>query len=545
MDRKKRPEKPAAAAPQPAPSPWSPFTHRAFAVVWTATLISNVGAWMYAAACGWLMTSLNPSPLMVSLVQVATSLPMFLFAMPAGALTDGLDKRRFLIWGEVATTAAAAVFAGLVWLHMITATRLLIFSFLVAAGGALTAPGWQAVTPLLVPKRELQPAVAANSVGINISRVLGPALGGLFLGWFGLAAPFVINAVSNLAVVGALAWWSPPQRASSQLPPEHLWSAIATGLRHARYNGPLAATLIRSGGFFVFASAYWALLPLVARSQIAGGPTLYGILLGVIGAAAVGGALALPWLNRRLGPDRLAVAGALGTAAATALFGLAHDVAVALLASAVAGASWIASLSSLNISAQVALPEWVRGRGLALYVTVMFGALSLGSLIWGEAASRLGVSSALYIAAAGGVAAVMALRRWKLHTGAGLDLSPAMHWPAPITTGDFDHDRGPVLVAVTYRIDPPNREPFLEALKALGRERRRDGSYRWSVFEDPADKTRFVEVFMDDSWLDHLRHHERVTNADRTLEEAVRRFQVGEGPQTSHLLAAQPGRRRR
>jgi MFS family permease len=543
LETDNRPDEPAPAAPRPTPSPWSPFTHSAFAVIWTATLVSNVGSWMYSAACGWLMTSLDPSPLMVSLVQVATSLPMFLFAMPAGALTDGLDKRRFLFWGEVATTAAAAVFAVLVWLHMITATRLLVFSFLVAAGGALTAPGWQAVTPLLVPRRELTPAVAANSVGVNISRVLGPALGGLFLGWFGLAAPFVINAASNLAVVGALAWWRPPKRALSQLPPEHLWSAITTGLRYARYNEPLSATLIRSGGFFIFASAYWALLPLVARSQIAGGPTLYGVLLGVIGAGAVSGALALPWLNRRLGPDRLAVGGTLGTAAAMALFGLAHDLPVALLASALAGASWIASLSSLNISAQIALPEWVRGRGLAIYVTVMFGALSLGSVIWGAAASTLGVSVALYIAAAGGAAAVVVLRRWKLHEGAGMDLSPAQHWPAPITTGDFDHDRGPVLVAVTYHIDPHNRGPFLEAIKALGRERRRDGSYRWSVFEDPADNTRFVEIFMDDSWLDHLRHHERVTNADRSLEAEVRRFQVGEGPETSHLLAATPGRR--
>ena len=529
---------PAHAKPA-ATSPWAPFRHRAFAVIWTATLVSNVGTWMYSSACGWLMTGLNPSPLMVSLVQVATTLPLFLFAMPAGALTDSLDKRKFLAWGEGVITATSAVFAVLVWLKLVTAPVLLIFAFLVAAGGAFTAPGWQAITTLLVPKADLQPAVAANSVGVNVSRAIGPALGGALLGVFGIAAPFVINAVSNLGVIFAMLWWRPPRRRGSSLPPERIWAAIMTGVRYARFSRPLSSTLIRNAGFFVFASAYWALLPLVARNQVSGGPTLYGILLGVIGASAVGGAFALPWLNARLGPDRLVAAGTLGTSAATALFGLAHSAPVALLAGAVAGASWIASLSSLSISAQTALPEWVRGRGLALYVTVMFGSLSLGSLLWGQVATGFGVPRALFAAAAGGAVTAFALRRWKLHGGVGMDLSPALHWPSPVTTGDFDHSRGPVLVTLAYQIDPADRSAFLKALRRLGRERRRDGSYRWRAYEDPAVKGRFVEIFMDDSWTDHLRHHERITNADRELEAAVHRFQVGEGPVTTHLLAVE------
>src|SRR5213592_1168956 len=324
-----------------AASPWSPLGQRPFAVIWTATLVSNIGGWMYAAAAGWLMTSLDSSPLVVSLVQVATTLPIFLFAMPAGALTDSLDKRRFLLWGEGFIAVTSAPMAGLVWLDLVTAPRLLILAFLVSAGDALTAPPWQAVVPLLVPPAELRPAVAANGVGFNISRALGPALGGALVGPFGIAAPFIVNAVSNFGVIGALVWWRAPRHTSSGLPPERLWSAMRTGLRYARFSPPLRDTLIRAAGFFLFASAYWALLPLVARSQLAGGPTLYGILLGGIGASAVAGAFALPWLNTRLGPDRLAVAGALGTAAATALFGLTHDVATALLASVIAGIAWI------------------------------------------------------------------------------------------------------------------------------------------------------------------------------------------------------------
>jgi MFS family permease len=521
-----------------AASPWSPFRQPAFALIWTATLISNIGGWMYSAAAGWLMTSLDSSPLVVSLVQVATTLPIFLFALPAGALTDSLDKRRFLLWGEGFIAVTSALMAALVWLDLVTAPRLLILAFLVSAGDALTAPPWQAVVPLLVPPAELRPAVAANTGGFNISRAIGPALGGALVGAFGIAAPFVVNAVSNFGVIGALAWWRAPRHTRSRLPPERLWTAMRTGVRYARFSPPLRATLFRAAGFFLFASAYWALLPLVARSQLGGGPGLYGILLGGIGASAVVGALALPGLNARLGPDRLAVAGALGTAAATALFGLAHHVPTALLASAMAGVSWMGGLSSLNVSALVALPEWVRGRGSAIYVTVMFGALTLGSLVWGAAASSFGLAPALLVAAGGGAIAVLAQRRWKLQASADLDLSPALHWAPAVTGADFDPTRGPVLVTVTYHIDPKNREPFLKALEDFGRERRRDGAYRWQVYEDPATQGRFVETFLSDSWLDHLRHHERVTKADRALQEALLRFQIGDAPETTHFVAA-------
>jgi MFS family permease len=434
-----------ASNPRHTKSPGSPFRHKTFAVIWTATVVSNVGWWMYTAASGWLMISLNSAPLVVSLVQVANSLPMFLFAIPAGALTDIVDKRKFLIAGEISIAVIATVFAALVWLHLVTPISLLVFAFLVAAGDALTSPAYQAIVPLLVPNSDLPRAVVANSAGVNVSRAVGPALGGALLGAFGIAAPFWINAVSNFGSIGALVWWREPEHSGARLPPEHLLSAIRAGFRYARYNASLIATLIRAAGFLLFASAYWALLPLVVRNQIGGGPMLYGIVLGAIGASAVGGAFLLPWLNDRLGPDRVAAAGTLGTAAATALFGLAHDDLTALAASLLAGVSWMTMLSVLTISAQYALPEWVRGRGLAIYVTVMFGALSLGSAIWGQVATVLGLGPALFIAAAGCAIGIPLLRRWKLQTAKGLDLSPSVHWPLPVMTGDFDAHRGPVM----------------------------------------------------------------------------------------------------
>jgi MFS family permease len=241
-------------------------------VIWTASVVANIGTWMYTAASGWLMTSLAPDPLTVSLVQVAASLPIFLVAIPAGALADIVDRRWLLIAGEAANTVIAAIFAILVAVDLVMPSVLLVFTFVIGGFGALTAPAWQSVTPQLVPKRDLHAAIAANSVGFNVSRAIGPALGGALTAAFGITAPFWINAASNLGINGGLVWWRPPRHGVSHLPAERFSRAIRTGLRHARYNQHLRATLLRAVGFFLFASAYWALLPLVARSQIAAGP---------------------------------------------------------------------------------------------------------------------------------------------------------------------------------------------------------------------------------------------------------------------------------
>ncbi|MGA2087833.1 MAG: MFS transporter [Stellaceae bacterium] len=542
MKRRRAVAKPVASMAATSGSPWSPFRHSAFTVLWTATLVSNVGGWMYSAASGWLMTSLDPDPFTVSLVQVATSLPMFLFALPAGALADIVDRRRFLIGVEILITAISAVFAYLVWIGDVTPVTLLVFTFLAGVAGALEAPAWQAIVPALVTKRDLLPAIVANGVNFNISRVIGPALGGIIVGAWGIVWPFGINAVSNIGVIAGMIWWRSPQKPAWRLPAERFVNANRLGLRYARNNPHLRATLIRVVGFFLFASAYWALLPLVARNQIAGGPELYGALLGAIGGGALIGAFVLPWLRQRLGPDLLAAAGTAGTALAMTLYGLARDPATALAACLIAGISWIAVLSALNVSAQVALPEWVRARGLALYVTVMFGALSVGSVIWGKLGGVLGLPAAHYIAAAGMLLTLAFTGRWKLQTALGIDLAPSMHWSAPVTTHDIDLDSGPVLVSVEYRIDPKNRARFLAALETLGQERRRDGAYRWRVFEDAAEEGRIVETFLVESWLEHLRQHRRVTNADRVVQNAVWRFHVKGTPKVTHLIAADRNR---
>lgn len=520
-------------------SPFSPFRHRVFAVLWTATVVSNIGTWMQNASSGWLMTSLDPDPLAVALVQAATLVPMFLFGLPAGALADIIDRRRMLLAVQTGLAVVTAGFALLVGLGAVTPWSLLAFTFIVGTGAALIAPTWQAIVPQLVPRADLAPAVAANSAGINVSRAIGPALAGVLIGAIGIAAPFWVNALSYAVVIAALWWWRPPPPAATQLPAERFFSAIRLGLRHAAINPHMRATLLRGIGFFVFASAYWALLPLLAREQIRGGPELYGVLLGAIGASAVAGAFLIAPVKRRYGPDGVAASGTIGTALAMILFALARGPLTALAASVLAGASWIAVLATINVSAQVALPGWVRGRGLAVFVTVQFGALAFGSLIWGQVAGIAGLPAAHLAAAAGLLVTLPLTHRWQLQTGAGLDLTPSMHWPTPEVAIDLPEDRGPVVVSVAYRVDPANRDGFLRALNLLGRHRRGDGAFGWGVYEDAADPGRFVEAYYVDSWLDHLRQHERVTEHTRAVQERVNAFHRGDGPpQVTHLIAA-------
>lgn len=507
-----------------AATPWAAFRSRPFAVIWTATVVANVGGWMYAAAAGWLMSTLTTSATLVAMVQVVTTLPMFLLALPAGAISDIVDRRKLLIATELLSTVAAFGFAVIVWLGEATAINLLVFTFVIGIGEALGAPSWQSIVPELVAKPQLRSAIAANSAGINVSRAVGPALGGLLTARLGLAAPFWVNAFANLATIGALLWWRRPEAPTRTLPPERFGSAIRTGLRHARSNDFLKATLVRAAAFFPFASAYWALLPVLVRDRIGGTGSTYGILLGLIGVGAVAGVFVLPTIQDRFGANRAAAYGTLGTAVAMLGFAFATTPLLAGAASLVAGFFWIVVLASLNVSAQTALPEWVRGRGLAVYVTTMFGTMTLGSLVWGKVASMAGLPVALGAAAILLALLVLPTRRFELQRGADVDLSPALHWPTPIVSDDAATGDRPVMVTVEYLIDPQRKPEFLAALSKLGHERRRDGAFAWRAFTDIADDTRVIELFLLESWEEHLRQHQRVTRADAALETTVDGF---------------------
>lgn len=528
----------ATIARPPNASAWAPFAHRAFALLWSATLISNVGTWMHDVGAGWLMTTLNSSPAVVSLVQAATTLPVFLFALYAGTLADRLDKRKMLITVNVVLLGLISVLTVLVHFGLVTPLILILFTLAIGTGTAFMAPAWQAIVPALVPRDALQPAIALNSMGINISRAIGPALAGVLIASVSLSAPFALNAISHVVIIAALVMWSYEDRQAKTTQP--VAGAMLTGLRHVARNGALKATLVRAFAFFLFASAYWALLPLVVQGIEGGDARLYGLLLTLIGTGAVAGALTLPKIRAWLDASNLAAAGTLGTAAAMAILATATAPALASVAALLGGFSWIAVLTTFNVSAQTALPNWVRARGLAINLMVFFGSMAFGSAMWGQVAAATSTSTALLIAAVGLMAGLVLTARFKLGQGETLDLTPSLHWPAPDIALDEDvvAKRGPVRVEVTYRINTKDTDAFLRAIRLWSGERWRDGAYDWQVFQSAEDPALWVETFLVSSWEEHLAQHDRVSNADKDLQEAVHRFDTSDtGPVVRHLIA--------
>ena len=513
------------AQPSPgAPSRLGVFGNLAFTVILIASSLSNVGIAMFDTSMSWLMTNLNPDPIMVSAVQVATMAPMFLLTVPAGALADIVDLRRLLIGAQAAVAVISVVFALLVTGKLATPVNLLLTTFALGAGGALAAPVWQLVTPKLVPKDDLDSAIAVNNASYSVSRAIGPALGGLAIAAFSIAVPFWCYVAGNLAIVAAVVWWRAPRRPKETLPAERFTSAVVTGLRYVRHNRDMDGTLIRAVAFFLFGSAYWALLPLVARSQLHNGAATYGILLGMIGFGSIVGSLGLNRLKERLGPDRLAGLASVGTIAALAMYGAAQGLGLALGASFLAGASWTIMMTTLFVSAQVALPDWVRGRGMAILLTAYFGAMTIGSAVWGKIASVWGLPDTLYVAAAGAFLAMIATWGRKLQTAAALDLTPSLHWRDRVFVQPVDDDQGPVLVTVEYKIDPEDRADFLAQMQEIGFERKRDGAFAWNVFEDTGEVGRVVETFLIQSLLELKHLRARVTKADQIVEAEAHKY---------------------
>lgn len=502
----------------PTASPWAPFRQRTFLVLWLATLFSNVGTWMHDVGAGWLMTSLDPDPGMIAAVQAMTTLPVFLLALPAGALADILDRRRLLLVVNAMMLLAAALLAFQVQGDGVSSQGLLLITFLLGCGAAFLAPAWQAIVPSLLDRSELHAGIALNSMGINISRAIGPALAGLLIAQVGMAMPFLLNALSFLAILAALWWWPGETNPAARLPAERVLPAMVAGLRYARHSPALLRVLLRAAAFFLFASAYWAMLPLVARQQLKGDATLYGALTASVGIGAVLGALLLPRLRRHLSGHYIVLLGSLGTTLVLLVLATSSSALLALLAALLAGASWIATLSSLMIATQGALPDWVRARGLSLYLTVFAGAMAFGSLGWGQLASHLGVTTTLLIAAAGMLGLIPFTSRVRLD-GGGRALQPSRHWPEPAPV-DPAQQTGPVMILVRYRVLSGQEEEFRVLLLRLGESRRRDGGREWHLFREQ-ESGDFVETFVLPSWLEHLRQHERVTEEEAQLQAQI------------------------
>jgi len=529
-----------AGEPAGALSLWAPLKGRLFFWLWLATVVSNVGTWMQDVGASWLMTSLAHAPLWVAMVQVATTLPVLLLAIPAGALADVVDRRKLLLVTQAAMVATALLLAILTMRGGMTPALLLVLTFVIGVGGALTAPAFQAIVPDIVPRSELLSAISLNAMGFHLARAIGPAIGGLVVAAAGAGLNFLLNALSFLGTIGVFWWWEAAQPESS-LPPEDLRGAMRAGLRYARHSPALHAVMARGLVFTFGASVIWALLPLLAREQLSLGPQGYGLLLGSMGVGSVAGAIVLPRVRAYVEPDM--ILGGASVAFALSCFAIAHVThvpAVALLLLP-AGIAWISAASTVNVAAQNSVPAWVRARALSLNLLCIFGGIAGGSACWGLVAGKIGVPLALDAAGAT-LLASLAVARFVRLPDAPVDVRPSpTQWVSDFVEEPSPTD-GPVLVTIEYFIDPSDALRFAHAMVGMRRIRRRDGAIRWSLWSDPARPGRYLESFVVASWVEHMRQHERITRADREIQAIATGFHRGlQPPVVTHYIHAQMG----
>jgi MFS family permease len=521
---------------------FAPLRHPIYLALLTTAFASNIGTWMQDVGSSWLMTSLAPNPVMVSLIQTAVNLPFFLLALIAGALADIADRRRILLFAQYWMLASAGLLGVLTVLHLVTPWTLLALSFTLGLGSALGSPGWQAILPELVERDEIREAITLNSVQYNVARGIGPAIGGVVVAAWGAGVAFLANASSFLGVIGVLLSWRREAK-KSVLPAERVIGAIRAGARYVRYTPALRSVMIRSFLFGIGTSAMWAVLPLVARVEFHLDATGYGLLVAFFGVGAAVAGFTLTRIRHLLSADRVANFGGLGFAAVNAAIATTHNVHVLWLATFVAGGAWVSSTTMYNSSAQMSLASWVRGRALAMYLLMLQGGLAIGSLGWGYLAARIGIRNALEINALFMLVAILAALYFSLSSAENFDPKPWVHWDLPVIHEELDSERGPVVITIEYRIELPRAGEFERAMHMLETIRRRDGAIAWGIYSDVSEPTRYLESFMVETWGEHLRQHYRLTISDTDLETYIRSFHVGpEPPVTTHFVAPPPFR---
>lgn len=518
----------------------APLRVAAFRALWLATMVSNFGWLVQSVGAAWLMTSLSGRADMVALVQAAVQAPILVISLLAGAAADVLDRRRVLLTAQLWMLVASVLLAALTAAGYIGPWSLLGLTFALGLGAALQGPAYQAVVRELIPGEEFAAAVTLNAVSFNFARAAGPALGGAIVATAGAGAAFALNALSYAPLILVLLLWRRPSP-REELPRERVGPAIVTGLRYVAETPAIRTAVLRSALFAFGAAAALALLPLVARDLLGGGPIIYGVLLGAFGAGAMAGAFLVHPMRHRFGAEPVATALTAVFGLALLTLGLVPPLPVVIAALAGAGAAWLGSFSTFNIAVQTVSAFWVQARVFALYQTVMFGAMALGSWLWGEVAHAFGLTTTLLLVGAVMLSSLAASLRWRLPTGPAPDLRPLPRSPEPAVVLDLDPEEGPVLVQVEYRVKPEHARAFARAMDEVGHLRKRNGASRWGLFQDVTDAEHWVEAFTVASWLDYRRQTRRATTADAAIEAGATKYHDGpDPPLLRHMVARRP-----
>lgn len=519
-----------------SPSPWSPLRIKTFRYLWLATLVSNIGTWMHEVGAGWLMSELTTSAVLISLMQTATSLPAFFMLLPSGALSDILDRRLYLLSANLGMAVVAVVLGILTVGGLINPLLLLILTLLLGAGTAMIMPAWQSIIPEVVPREELRGAIGLNTLGMNVSRVLGALIAGGIIALAGSGVVFICNALTFIFIIGVLIRWKRVP-AETQLPPEQFFPAVRTGLRYTRHSPALQATIFRSIGFYFFASVMWALLPLIARELLGGNEITYSSLFAAISIGAIGNALMIPHWRTFLNNDQLITSAALLFASGIIVTALINIHAVALIALFFCGAAWITVMTCAQLSAQTALPNWVRSRGIAVFFTFFMGSLAIGPVVWGGLADLTDLPTSMITASVLLALATLYTRRWPVSGNESMDHTPSRHWRTPTPVTEVDPAQGPVMVTIRYQVQQENRKEFLELMQLLGKSRKRDGAIQWGIMQDTTQHDVYMEYYLIDSWLDHLRQHERISRQDAAVQHKIHTLLVdGTRPAITHYI---------
>lgn len=499
-------------------------------MLWIANLASNIGLWVQNTGAGWLMTSLDPSPTMVALVQAASMLPVFLLAVPAGAMADIIDRRSYLIITQCWLALVAVLLCVIDLSGALGAWGLLGFTFALGVGLAMSFPGWAATTPELVPREDLVGAIALNGIGFNIARALGPALGGLIIAGFGTATAFAFNALCILSLAVALLAWR-RQAPARALPPEHFLSAMRAGMRFVAATPAMQAAILRACTFFLFGAAVWGLLPLLVREDLRLGPEAFGLMLGAMGVGAVTAGFLMPQLRGRLNRSQIVWLASLLASVSMAIIAASPWAGWPLGALGIVlyGMSWLAAASTLQAAASLAAPNWVRARALGIYQMSFFGAMTLGSAGAGWLGGQVGTAGSLALFAAGGAVCGWLVRRKGLDGEAAAGPPTALDAVRPEPASAelrplLSDDSGRILEAIRYHVAPEQRAAFMTHMEQVRRVRLRAGAATWRLYEDVARPERYVELWSIESWTEHLREQARMTEADRAIVAAAMRF---------------------
>ncbi len=529
----------ATPAIEPAPevqtSSLAPMRHAIFRDVWFSSLASNFGGLIQSVGASWMMASITTSAAMVALVQASNTLPVVLLALVGGAISDNFSNRGVMLISQGFMLVVSILLAIATLLGWMTPWLLLTFTFLIGCGSAVNGPAWQSSVGEMVPREDLPGAVALNSMNFNIARSVGPAIGGIIVAAAGAAAAFAVNAVSYVGLIWVLARWKAPVR-PQLLPRESLWTAMHAGIRYVTMSPNIVSVLLRSSAFGFAATATLALMPLVARDLLHGGPLTYGLLLGAFGIGAVAGALSTARLRAMLSVEKLVQLSCGGFAICGGLSAVSDIMIVTMLGLVIGGACWVMALSTFNVTVQLSAPRWVVGRALALYQMFVFGGMALGSWVFGAIATHHGSAVALQVAALASLACGAIGMRWPLPQLAKLNLDPLARWQEPKIAVDIEPRSGPVVITIEYIIRDEDIVAFLHAMADRRRMRLRDGARHWTLMRDLADPELWMERYHSPTWVEYVRQAQRMTHADAVISDRVRALHSGEKPPRVHRM---------